>query len=135
MVGNQNNGPKDLQELELFGWSQLGPAPKLEVFIHLRSLWLWDCKWDALPSNMEHLTSLKRVTIYLCLNIRWLPTLPQTLEELTLRWCNDDFTKTCETIGHPNWQKIEHIPKKMFIYSKGNIVIPFNIHFYLILYL
>lgn len=77
MVGKQNGGPKDLQELFFYEWSQLGPAPDLEAFIHLRSLRLFHCSWEALPGNMERLLSLKRLDIYNCLKIRSLPILPQ----------------------------------------------------------
>lgn len=119
MVGKQNGGPKDLRGLKLHGWSQLGPAPRLEAFVHLRSLTVWDCSWDALPDNMENLILLKDLMICECLNISSLPTLPQALEEFTLKWCTDELMKSCQTIGHPNWQKIENVPKKEFICPEG----------------
>ncbi|KAF7105948.1 hypothetical protein CFC21_106715 [Triticum aestivum] len=112
MVCKQNGGPKDLKELRLTGWNQLGRAPDLVAFTLLSSLDLWNCGWDALPGNMEHLTLLKRLVMYKCLNILSLPTLPQSLERFLLRKCNDGFMKSCLTIGHPNWEKIEHIPEK-----------------------
>jgi hypothetical protein len=112
MVGSKNGGPKKLQELCLAKWSQLGPAPALEAFIHLRKLKLLLCSWNALPANMEHLSSLKALYIIGCLNVRSLPTLPQSLEVFVLFDCNDGFMKSCRTDGHRNWQKLEHIPSK-----------------------
>uniref|UniRef100_A0ACD5ZNH4 Uncharacterized protein n=2 Tax=Avena sativa TaxID=4498 RepID=A0ACD5ZNH4_AVESA len=115
MVGEQNGGPKDLQELKFRGCSQRGPAPKLvDAFPHLHVLHLVDCSWDALPCNMEHLSLLKKLCIWDCCNIRSLPTLPQSLEEFLLVGCNPKFTKSCETVRHENWKKIEHIPTKHF---------------------
>lgn len=115
MVGRQYGGPEKLQELTLFLWSQSGPAPELvEAFIYLRSLKLWDCCWNSLPGNMEHLSALKELSIHRCLNVRSLPTLPQSLENFVLSRCNDGFMKSCRTAGHPNWQKIQHIRSKIF---------------------
>ncbi|XP_044346512.1 uncharacterized protein [Triticum aestivum] len=106
MVGKQNGG---LQELVLWDWGQLGPAPQLvECFPHLHVLKLWNCSWYALPGNMEHLTSLRELVVSSCPNIRSLPTLPQSLEGLRLAYLDDDFIESCQTVGHPNWQKIEH---------------------------
>ncbi|CAM0958871.1 unnamed protein product [Alopecurus aequalis] len=137
MVGKHNGGQKDLQEIHLSYCSQLGPAfglaepsPHLDVlelsncsqlgpafglaeaFPHLHMLELSYCSWDALPENMEHLTSLKKLLIRSCKNIRSLPSLPQSLEEFTLSGCNYGFTESCETVGNPNWEKIEHIARK-----------------------
>ncbi|VAI93112.1 unnamed protein product [Triticum turgidum subsp. durum] len=88
MMGGHNGGPKNLQKLELWGWVQLGPAPDLEAFIHLRSLYLFSCSWDTLPGNMEHLTSLRKLEIWNCRNIRSLPTLPKSLEEFKVAGCS-----------------------------------------------
>ncbi|XP_051229540.1 putative disease resistance protein RGA4 [Lolium perenne] len=126
MVGKQNGGPKDLHRLQLHGWSQLGPGPVFEAFTQLCSLTVWNCSWNALPGNMDHLTSLKALMICECLNICSLPILPQSLEEFTLKWCSDEFMRTCETAGHPNWQKIEDIPKQKIIFPEGNTVFPFD---------
>ncbi|KAF7033792.1 hypothetical protein CFC21_044867 [Triticum aestivum] len=112
MVGKQNGG---LQELVLWDWGQLGPAPQLvECFPHLHVLKLWNCSWYALPGNMEHLTSLRELVVSSCPNIRSLPTLPQSLEGLRLAYLDDDFIESCQTVGHPNWQKIEHVCNKRF---------------------
>lgn len=61
---------------------------------------------------MEHLTSFKGLMISACLNIRSLPTLPRSLEEFQVDECDAKFMKSCQTVGDPNWEKIEHIPKK-----------------------
>ncbi|SPT20955.1 unnamed protein product [Triticum aestivum] len=118
MVCRQNGGPEKLQELTLFNWRQPGPAPELEGFIQLRSLKLSYCSWNALPGNMEHLSSLESLYIDGCLNVRSVPTLPQSLEDFALSDCNDGFMKSCETDGHPNWQKIQHIPRKRFMWPR-----------------
>uniref|UniRef100_A0ACD5U825 Uncharacterized protein n=1 Tax=Avena sativa TaxID=4498 RepID=A0ACD5U825_AVESA len=113
MVGKHSGGPKCLQKLRFWRCSQLVSASGLaEAFPHLHELKLWMCSWDALPGNMEHLTSLKELWIYDCKNIRSLPTLPQSLEDFTLGCCNYEFVKSCQEVGHANWQKIEHIPYK-----------------------
>ncbi|CAM0958813.1 unnamed protein product [Alopecurus aequalis] len=115
MVGKQNGGPKDLQELTFWKCSQVGGlAPQLEAFPHIRVLEIYRCNWDTLPGNMEHLTSLKELQITQCENVRSLPVLSQSLEKLDLVYCNDELMKSCQTVGHPNWQKIKHIPKKKF---------------------
>nr|QKE45440.1 NBS-LRR class resistance protein [Secale cereale] len=109
--------PKDLQELTFRDCGHLGPAGDLGAFIYLHSLCLVECRWDALPGNMDHLTSLKKLEITVCMNIRSLPTLPMSLEEFTLMYCNLEFMRSCTTAADPNWQKIEHIPKKTIICS------------------
>uniref|UniRef100_A0ACD5W8A1 Uncharacterized protein n=1 Tax=Avena sativa TaxID=4498 RepID=A0ACD5W8A1_AVESA len=113
MLGQHGGGPKHLQVLHLSECSQLVSASGLaKAFPRLRLLQLWGCRWDALPDNMEHLTSLKELWIHACVNLRSLPTLPQSLENFALVYCNDELVKSCQAVGHPNWQKIEHIPHK-----------------------
>uniref|UniRef100_A0ACD5W8A6 Uncharacterized protein n=2 Tax=Avena sativa TaxID=4498 RepID=A0ACD5W8A6_AVESA len=115
MVGQHGRGLKHLQVLHLSKCSQLVSASGLaEAFPHLRVLELVYCRWDTLPVNMKHLTSLKELFIYECKNIRSLPTLPRSLEKFTLNNCDVEFVKSCQAVGHPNWQKIEHIPNKRF---------------------
>ncbi|XP_037471224.1 putative disease resistance protein RGA4, partial [Triticum dicoccoides] len=109
-----NGTPKDLQNLHFIYCGQLGCFPGLEAFCHLRSLHLLYCDWYTLPGNMEHLTSLKKLEIISCHYIQSLPTLPESLEEFELLYCNDEFMESCQTVGHPNWQKIEQIPEKRF---------------------
>ncbi|KAM3297803.1 hypothetical protein ACQJBY_039655 [Aegilops geniculata] len=90
MMGKHNGGPKNLQELTFRRWIQLGPAPDLGAFIHLQSLILSNCNWNALSGNMEHLTSLKKLEINSCKNIGSLPTLPKSLERFEVMGCNWD---------------------------------------------
>jgi hypothetical protein len=111
IVGKQNGCPNYLQQLGFADCSQLRPTSLL-AFPRLRVLMLSNCNWDALPGNMEHLTSLKTLEIIRCSNIRSLPTLPQSLERFDLLSCNKELMKSCQTVGHPYWQKIEHIPIK-----------------------
>ncbi|KAF0896431.1 hypothetical protein E2562_024300 [Oryza meyeriana var. granulata] len=113
MVGKQK-GPKNLHILCLRSCSGLGSAQKLFEFINLQSLGLYKCSWNVLPDNMEQLTSLQTLVIYECPNIRSLPTLPRSLVQFVLRGCNPEFRRSCETIGDPNWQKIQHITNKEF---------------------
>lgn len=112
MVGEQNSGPEELQKLVLYGWRQLGPAPEIAVFPCLRVLCLHKSSWDALPGNMEHLTLLDKLVIIRWENIRSLPKLPRSLKWFKLASCDVEFMSSCKTVGHPNWQKIQHIPIK-----------------------
>jgi hypothetical protein len=66
---------------------------------------------------MDHLTSLKELEIMSCPNIRSLPSLPQSLEMFLLDSCNDEFMVSCQTAGHPNWEKLEPIEWKSFFPS------------------
>uniref|UniRef100_A0ACD5UI37 Uncharacterized protein n=1 Tax=Avena sativa TaxID=4498 RepID=A0ACD5UI37_AVESA len=118
MMRNHNGGPKYLQELTFSRCSQQGLAPDLGAFIHLRSLYLAGCSWDALP-GMDYLTSLKKLRISGCKSMQSLGTLPKSLEEFTVVRCNHEFMRSCMTTADPNWKKIEHIPKKKFQISNG----------------
>ncbi|CAM0909209.1 unnamed protein product [Alopecurus aequalis] len=117
MMGGHNGGPKNLQELKLDEWSQR-LAPDLGAFIHLHSLHLYSCSWDALP-GMEHLTSLKKLGIHGCEDMRSLGTLPKSLEEFRVVSCDHEFMRSCITTADPNWKKIEHIPKKRLEFGIG----------------
>jgi hypothetical protein len=117
MVGKHSGGPKYLQELHLYQCSQPAAFGLAKAFPHLRVLWCCECSWDDLPCNMDHLTSLKKLEIIWCPNIRSLPSLPQSLEMLNLHMCNVEFIVSCQTAGHPNWEKLEPIEGKIFIPS------------------
>lgn len=115
MVYDKNGGRrwKHLQTLEFDNCSQRGPAPQLvKTFPALRVLSFIECSWDALPGNMDELTYLEQLCIYGCMNIKELPTLPRSLKGFTLGACNNEFMMSCQTQGHPNFQKIEHVPTK-----------------------
>ncbi|KAM0845351.1 hypothetical protein ACQ4PT_056434 [Festuca glaucescens] len=112
MVGRQNGGPNRLQVLDLRGCSLLGLAPVFEVFTQLRVLSLRGCDWVTLPDTMVHLKSLKKLSIYHFPNIEYLPVLPQSIEEFELKRCSKVFTRSCQTVENPNWEKIQHIHKR-----------------------
>ncbi|KAM3399339.1 hypothetical protein ACQJBY_004622 [Aegilops geniculata] len=110
VVGKQKGGPTDLQTLQL---RRCRPAHELGGFPRLRLLLFKNCsRWLTLPGNLEHLTFLKELIIDNCLTIESLPTLPKSLEVFRLNWCEVKFMQTCQTKGHPNWEKIRHIPGK-----------------------
>ncbi|XBH95558.1 hypothetical protein VPH35_086101 [Triticum aestivum] len=116
MVGQQNGGPKHLRNLWLDSCSRLERAPQLfEVLVHLRWFRLGFSNWHALPDNMERLASLLLLDINRCPNIQSLPTLPSSLEKFCLTAGNEEFMRSCVTIGHLNWQKIQHIPDKLIL--------------------
>ncbi|KAM0840942.1 hypothetical protein ACQ4PT_059340 [Festuca glaucescens] len=94
MMGEHNGGPKNLQELTFIGWSQQGLAPDLGPFIHLHSLYIIRCSWDALP-GMEHLKSLKILSIWACEHMQSLGTLPKSLEKFTVLYCNSELERLC----------------------------------------
>uniref|UniRef100_A0ACD5ZGI7 Uncharacterized protein n=1 Tax=Avena sativa TaxID=4498 RepID=A0ACD5ZGI7_AVESA len=114
MLDKQNGGPKDLRHLNFLECGQpRGPPLQLaDAFPHLCSLELHECRWKALPGNMEGLTSLSELLIYGCLSIKSLPKLPLSLEVFHLSRCDDEFMKSCKRARHPNWCKIEHVPNK-----------------------
>nr|XP_040249008.1 putative disease resistance protein RGA3 [Aegilops tauschii subsp. strangulata] len=121
MVGLQNCGPKDLQQLHFWRCNQKAPCLELETFRHLRELWLIYCSWDTLPDNMENLTSLKLLRIFKCLNIRSLPTLPQSLEVFELDGCNEELTAE-----HANWQKNKDMSRNSIHKTNDWDSAPFN---------
>jgi hypothetical protein len=125
MVGRKNGGPNRLQVLDLRGCSLLGLAPVFEVFTELRVLSLRGCDWVTLPDTMVHLKSLKKLSICHFPNIEYLPVLPQSIEEFELKRCNEVFTRSCQTIENPNWEKIQHIHKRD-INMKGTCVRGFH---------
>ncbi|XP_051203608.2 disease resistance protein RGA2-like [Lolium perenne] len=96
MMGEHNGGPKNLQQLIFGGWSQQGLAPDLGPFIHLHSLYITRCSWDALP-GMEHLKSLKILDIYACEHMQSLGTLPKSLEKFTVEYCNPELERLCNS--------------------------------------
>uniref|UniRef100_A0A0E0F8K7 Uncharacterized protein n=2 Tax=Oryza meridionalis TaxID=40149 RepID=A0A0E0F8K7_9ORYZ len=112
MVGEQNV-PNELGELELFRCNLEQPFPSrlCNFFSRLRSLVLHQCSWDALPEFLKDLPELGEMIIYGCMKLRSLPVLPRSLYYLQIDDCDDDFMTSCRTSGHPNWQKINHIPE------------------------
>ncbi|KAM3196695.1 hypothetical protein ACQJBY_072412 [Aegilops geniculata] len=110
MVSEKNGGPKHLHVLKIRGCSRLGPAPHLfGFFIHLRELVISDCSWDCLPNNMKDLRSLKTLMIMNCLHLKSLPELPLSLTKFEVHDCNEVFMRSCQQVGDPNWEKIQHV--------------------------
>ncbi|KAF8730896.1 hypothetical protein HU200_016768 [Digitaria exilis] len=127
MVDKPSGSEWYLQKLELWECSRLEPVPELfEVFVHLSSFTLAKCTWDALPDSIEHLKLLKKLEIYKCLNIRSLPALPQSLETFRLDRCDVVFMRSCQTIGDPNWNKIQHIPNREFFPNSSSPRVTFG---------
>uniref|UniRef100_A0ACD6AD79 Uncharacterized protein n=1 Tax=Avena sativa TaxID=4498 RepID=A0ACD6AD79_AVESA len=90
-----HGGPKHVNHLMLDGCSPK-PGPEFGRFCaHLHELIIWCCSWDALPDYMEHLTSLQRLEISVCTNIRSLPALPRSLEHLSLVSCYEMSMSSC----------------------------------------
>jgi hypothetical protein len=75
--------------------------------LSLRILRLWGA--SSLPEGMECLTSLEELALRNCDNILSLQILPLSLKKLEIHNCDLSLTETCQTDGHPNWQKIAHI--------------------------
>ncbi|CAL4991114.1 unnamed protein product [Urochloa decumbens] len=106
--------PKHLYRLGLYRCSKLVSIPEnSDFFINLRKLHLSWCSWDALPHNMELLTSLEELCIYECNEIKLLPVLPRSLEHVTITG-NYMLRTSCQERGHINWQKVHHIPIQRF---------------------
>jgi hypothetical protein len=93
---------------------QLREEDILQQFLSLNSLSFNCCKWTSLPDNLGTLTSLEHLCLDYCKNIRSLPTLPASLRSIELTDCDPSFMKSCQKAGHPNWNKIAHIPEKRF---------------------
>ncbi|KAL6638174.1 hypothetical protein ACP70R_025746 [Stipagrostis hirtigluma subsp. patula] len=109
--------PQSLQKLQLiklngsdaFSWNISD-----QFLVNLRTIRIECCRWNSLPENMEHLTSLEMLIIMECENILTLPKLPASLMYISLRGCNQSLLASCQMEGHPNWQKIEHVARKYF---------------------
>ncbi|OEL14415.1 putative disease resistance RPP13-like protein 1 [Dichanthelium oligosanthes] len=101
---------ENLQHLEL---SNCYAQPVIgESFMCLHTLVISDCTWYSLPENMERLTLLEKLALRNCDNILSLPSLPLSVKKLVIYKCNRSLTETCQTDGHPNWEKIAHITEQ-----------------------
>ncbi|XP_006663666.2 putative disease resistance protein RGA1 [Oryza brachyantha] len=83
-----------------------------ERFSLLYQLSVAGCSWSSLPDNLDCLTMLKELIVQECPNMQSLPTLPRSLTSIVVSDCNRSLEKSCQTRGHPNWQKIRHIRYK-----------------------
>ncbi|KAL6654648.1 hypothetical protein ACP70R_008113 [Stipagrostis hirtigluma subsp. patula] len=115
MLSHRNpDASRHLYELELYMCSQLLSIPEdSEFFIRLRKLCISRCSWGALLDNMENLTSLQKLDINHCNEIKLIPTLPRSLEHIRIAG-NSILRTSCQEMGHINWQKIGHISSKEF---------------------
>lgn len=75
----------------------------------LVKLKILECGWDALPDNMEHLASLRKLVIDGCKDLRSLPELPRSLLHLKISGCDGEVMRSCKTVGHPNRKRIQHV--------------------------
>ncbi|XP_037419391.1 putative disease resistance protein RGA4 [Triticum dicoccoides] len=117
MVGEQNGGPKHLNELIFHDCSRLRPAPELfEHLIHLLHLLIAECCWDHLTDNVKDLRFLKSLTIRLCWYLESLPELPRSLQKFKVSYCNGEYMSSCKQIGHLNLQKLQHVEAKEFVH-------------------
>ncbi|KAM3276663.1 hypothetical protein ACQJBY_044834 [Aegilops geniculata] len=111
MTGQHGGGPKYLNKLSLHHCStELGQELLGGFWPHLRSFYMYRCSSSTMPDHMEHLTSLRRLDLEWCPNIRSLPTLPRSLEYLSLTFCHEMLTSACTRAGDPNWEKVQHVP-------------------------
>lgn len=103
--------PMSLKRLSLTDWNGSDVPPRIgEFLVNLHRLQIYSCCWNSLPENMEQLTSLEELAIDSCENILLLPRLPRSLKRFHLVGCDRDLVESCHTYGHPNWQKVAHIP-------------------------
>jgi NB-ARC domain len=109
------DGFSSLVSLELHDEQQeIFSHEELEVLCHLSSLEeivFYRCKMQTLPT-LSYLHSLKTLGIQYCVNLTSLPALPRSVEQFSMRGCNEEFTKSCKNSSHSNWQKISHIRNK-----------------------
>ncbi|XP_062201505.1 putative disease resistance RPP13-like protein 1 isoform X2 [Phragmites australis] len=104
--------PMSLERLSLDGWNGSDAPPRVgEFLVNLHRLQISSCSWNSLPKNMEQLTSLEELAIDSCENILSLPRLPRSIKKFQLVGCNSSLSESCRTGGHPNWEKIAHIPE------------------------
>ncbi|KAH0992606.1 hypothetical protein GBA52_004089 [Prunus armeniaca] len=109
-------GSSQLQTLILTGWPKLKSLPQqIQDFTSLTSLVIH--KFDgveALEDWLGNLTSLTKLTIWFCENLKCLPSVEamQRLTKLrTLRiWLCPLLTERCTKDSGPEWPKISHIP-------------------------
>ncbi|CAL4979397.1 unnamed protein product [Urochloa decumbens] len=99
-----------LEKLVIMRCSNIRHLPLLPQSLKVLTLVSWE--GSLLPENMERLNSLVELALQNCNNIQSLPSLPLSLKKLEIYNCNRSLTETCQTDGHPNWQKIAHIKEQ-----------------------
>ncbi|GJN13554.1 hypothetical protein PR202_gb00270 [Eleusine coracana subsp. coracana] len=105
--------PLSLKRLRLEDWNGSDASSwNCEPLVNLRCLEILRCKWNCLPENIHCLTLLEELSIKQCKNILQLRRLPRSLKKLSITFCDHTFMQSCCTVGHPNWQVIEHVLEK-----------------------
>ncbi|KAK3139549.1 hypothetical protein QOZ80_5AG0385000 [Eleusine coracana subsp. coracana] len=105
--------PLSLKKLRLEDWNGTDASSwNCEPLVNLRCLEILRCKWNCLPENIHCLTLLEELSIKQCKNILQLRRLPRSLKKLSITFCDHTFMQSCCTVGHPNWQVIEHVLEK-----------------------
>ncbi|KAF9670791.1 hypothetical protein SADUNF_Sadunf13G0105500 [Salix dunnii] len=112
-----------LEEVEIYGWDKLKSVPhQLQHLTALKTLKIWGFNREefkeALPNRLANLSSLGRLDIVSCKNIKHLPssTTIQRLSKLeTLRICECPREENCRKEKNGwEWPKISHIPTIIF---------------------
>ncbi|ONM63130.1 Pleiotropic drug resistance ABC transporter family protein [Zea mays] len=111
--------PEDPTNHRYHGWMMGGQAPDVAAEVleglcppkDLATLTINRYKGSSMPENMEPLVSLQSVLIMRCDRMERLPTLPRSLAKVEIHGCRV-LSRTCQSEGHENWQKILHIPEK-----------------------
>ncbi|XP_042377446.1 putative disease resistance protein RGA1 isoform X1 [Zingiber officinale] len=65
---------------------------------------------QSLPASLESFSSLKALTIYSAPELKSLPRMPASLEQLTISGCSAKLKKRCQENIGPDWPNINHIP-------------------------
>jgi len=82
-------------------------------FTSIRSLKFSNCQMTSLPTNLECFSNLKRLDIYNCPNISFLPDLPSSIQHIYVRGC-ELLKESCRAPAGESWPKIAHIRWKQF---------------------
>ncbi|XP_020421451.1 putative disease resistance protein RGA3 [Prunus persica] len=105
-----------LETLILFGWPKLKSLPEqVQHFTSLTALSILSFDgMEALPEWLGNLASLENLSISLCKNLMYLPTLEamKCLTKLKHIWFFDCplLKNRCNKDSGPEWPKISHIP-------------------------
>ncbi|MFQ6625042.1 hypothetical protein Gotur_003579, partial [Gossypium turneri] len=102
--------------LKLTGWEKLRSLPhQLQFFTALEELRIERFQGvEAFPEWLGNLSSLKRLSIGLCVKLMYLPSVDvmrslSKLERIHIQGCPQLKTR-CERESGPEWSKISHIP-------------------------
>ncbi|PKU62427.1 Putative disease resistance protein RGA3 [Dendrobium catenatum] len=83
----------------------------LRVSSSLSELNIWYlASSESLPSSLESLSSLQKLSIYDVPMLRELPNLPPSLRSLTIIDCHPELKERYRKDGGSDWHKIAHIP-------------------------